>query len=84
MKIWVKKYGSEWQPIIQQGCQQFRLDYSGNQEEARWMAKMFRKALKAHDLERESTRQKTERCLQVVSRRTKRQTRVPEILLRYM
>jgi hypothetical protein len=34
---------------ISQGVQSFRLDYTATKEECLWMAKMFRKALKAHD-----------------------------------
>jgi len=34
---------------IKQGVQSFRLDYCASKIECQWMAKMFRKALKAHD-----------------------------------
>ena len=34
---------------ISQGVQSFRLDYTETRTQCQWMAKMFRKALKAHD-----------------------------------
>jgi hypothetical protein len=34
---------------ISQGVQSFRLDYTETKTQCQWMAKMFRKALKAHD-----------------------------------
>jgi hypothetical protein len=34
---------------ITQGVQSFRLDYTETKKQCQWMAKMFRKALKAHD-----------------------------------
>ena len=37
---------------LQQGVQCFTLDYVGTKKECQWYAKMFRKALKAHDKER--------------------------------
>ena len=36
---------------LKQGVQSFTLDYSGTESDCRWMAKMFRKALKEHDRE---------------------------------
>ena len=37
---------------LRQGVQWFHLDYDGDHEECRWYAKMFRRALRAHDKER--------------------------------
>ena len=34
---------------VSQGCQSFRIGYEGTKVEAKWWAKMFRKALKNHD-----------------------------------
>lgn len=47
----VKSYQNTelWSVIIIQGNQSFRLDYHARKEEAKWMAKMFRKAIKAHN-----------------------------------
>ena len=39
---------------LSQGHQYFRLDYSGNKGEARFMAKMFRLALSRHNAEYQS------------------------------
>lgn len=36
---------------IRHNNQSFRLGYRGSREECRWMARMFHKALRAHDLE---------------------------------
>ena len=36
---------------VKQGVQSFRLCYEGPRAEVLWYAKMFRKALKAHDKE---------------------------------
>jgi hypothetical protein len=36
---------------ISHGVQSFRLDYTETKAQCQWMAKMFRKALKAHDKE---------------------------------
>lgn len=55
MKISVVKHWGEWVIRVVQGCQRFHLNpYStGGQsrEEVRYMAAMFRKALKSHDKE---------------------------------
>jgi hypothetical protein len=37
---------------LTQSHQQFYLDYEGSEEEAKWMAKMFLRALAEHDLEK--------------------------------
>jgi hypothetical protein len=42
---WNKKYVV----TLTQGRQSFTIDYEGTLEEARWMARMFRIALKRHD-----------------------------------
>lgn len=54
MKVLVvtsRRNSKEYSVELQQGSQFFRLDYSGSKIEARWMAKMFRKALDKHDEE---------------------------------
>jgi len=52
MKATVKKTGKrgEWKVEIQQGHQYFTLDYFAPKKECEWMAKMFRTALKDHDI----------------------------------
>jgi hypothetical protein len=39
---------------LSQGSQSFKLNSEGTKQEAEWMAKMFRKALKAHDRAKEA------------------------------
>lgn len=55
MKIKVVKNWGEWSVQITQGCQTFHADFYGDrettQEEAQYMARMFRTALKNHDAE---------------------------------
>ena len=41
--------GDSFQVRIQQGVQSFDLDYEGTRKDCLFMAKMFRKALIAHD-----------------------------------
>ncbi len=43
--------GTKWETVVSQGVQQFTIArrYSGNKSECLWMARMFRKALKAHN-----------------------------------
>jgi len=40
---------TRYQAQVSQGYQSFRIGYEGTEVEAKWWAKMFRKALKAHD-----------------------------------
>lgn len=56
------KYSKEFIVELIQGTQGFRLDYRGSRAECRWMARMFRIALKNHDLEvRKRSRGRTRR-----------------------
>jgi hypothetical protein len=50
MKITVEKYFGEWNATATQGCQKFHIGYgSDDKQDAEFMAKMFRIALKRHD-----------------------------------
>lgn len=42
--------------ILIQGNQRFSLNFQGPKDEAEWMAKMFRKAIRNHDKERDGRR----------------------------
>lgn len=53
MRVYKIKYGKEWQPRITQGVQTFDFGYRGNEVEAAFMVRMFKKALKNHDAEKE-------------------------------
>jgi len=57
----VLHYGSHMVKLTQ-GHQEFYLDYEGTEEEAKWMAKMFRRALAKHDLEMQDKTQRRTRC----------------------
>ena len=52
MKVEVREScwrSNSWEAIVSQGNQSFRLGDDTTRDHAEWYAKMFRKALKAHD-----------------------------------
>ena len=52
MKVRVIRWGKfSYRVEVVQGVQSFRINYDGTRDDCRWMARMFRKALKAHDAE---------------------------------
>jgi hypothetical protein len=51
MKARVVKRGDGYKVEISHAHQGFHLDYKGPRDECRWMARMFRIALKAHNEE---------------------------------
>jgi hypothetical protein len=51
--------GSDYIIRLTQGHQSFNLDYNGTKEDCLWYAKMFRIALKAHDIERAQAQAKS-------------------------
>jgi len=44
--------GTKWETVVSHGHQYFTICERYDKSECLWMAKMFRKALKAHDAER--------------------------------
>lgn len=51
MIIKVIPFGKEFKVQLRQGNQYFRIEYSGTKAECKWMARMFRIALKSHNKE---------------------------------
>ena len=51
MKVTVEGLDNIYTVRVAQGNQRFKLDYEGPRDECLWYARMFRKALKAHDKE---------------------------------
>jgi hypothetical protein len=49
--ILVPQFNGKYLVCIKQDGQSFRLEYKGTKAEAQWYAKMFRKALDAHNAE---------------------------------
>jgi hypothetical protein len=65
MKAYVvasRRNPKEFTVELKQGSQYFRLDYSGSKEEAQWMAKMMRIALKKHSAELPQARPRTRKA----------------------
>jgi hypothetical protein len=51
MKVTTVRRGAQYTVSVVQGNQGFFLDYIGPEDECRWYARMFRRALKYHDKE---------------------------------
>lgn len=76
MKVAVIQLGTQFQAEIQQGVQGFRIGYPGTKQEASFMARMFRVALKDHNKEignvrpRETNRNRNRRTNRTSNRAT--------------
>jgi histidinol phosphatase-like PHP family hydrolase len=58
MKAYVEARGTKYRAVVQQDHQYFTIVDHRPKEEAAWLVKMFRKALRRHDKEKQKTRKK--------------------------
>ena len=49
MKLIITKFGKNYKAIVNQGVQYFTIADSDDEEHVKFIAKMFRKAIKAHN-----------------------------------
>jgi hypothetical protein len=49
-ELFTSDEGTKWETVVSQGHQCFAITESYDKAECLWTAKMFRKALKAHDI----------------------------------